>query len=624
MKKLLLLLIIFCITLNVNAQTKRALIVAIGDYPTKETGWINISSINDYKIIYQMLLNQEFKKENIDSLLNEDATAAGLDQKFSELLSKCEKGDMIYFHFSGHGQQVTDTDQENSISDYEDDGYDESLVMFSAPSICEEGYDMSEHYIDDKLNYWITEIRKQIVDGHVIMVLDACHSGTGSRGIGENSNVVRGTKAICGRNKNKYKKKETSKGFGLEFSKSENIGDLVVFSGCKAEEVNAEYWINGTDPDKRFGSLSYAFVQGVGKLSKSDATYYDLYGSINEFVETSINQKFNINQHPQIEPEEGKNLKIFAGDFIPADLTYNIQAYKNEEVAIDAGSINSNIKIGDKVEFRLVGVKDGIKIIGEATKVEMFSSVVYAPQIEQDDILTGNQYHNFKDMFECTLPYSFKLVETKLEINVDVKSSKDKSKIQKFLKDNPLFEYNQNANYTITDSSSLFVVKVNSTGMVVQNMKVSDYKSEDFISVLNDLSAIESARNNHFDSPEIEINFSFGKNCNEYTLGDKVDVIFENTGNKSAYVYIYEITPIREIKLFLPETFIKKSDSVSEYQMVFDELCGNYTYLVISSDQPLNLKNLNKLVQNSKSRDLNKEPQVDWKKSVYTVVEKIE
>ena len=62
MKKLLLLLTIFCITLNVNAQTKRALIVAIGDYPTKERGWKDLSSIKDYEIIYQMLLNQEFKK----------------------------------------------------------------------------------------------------------------------------------------------------------------------------------------------------------------------------------------------------------------------------------------------------------------------------------------------------------------------------------------------------------------------------------------------------------------------------------------------------------------------------------------------------------------------------------
>ena len=372
-----------------------------------------------------------------------------------------------------------------------------------------------------------------------------------------------------------------------------------------------------------YGSLSYAFVQGVGKLSKSDATYYDLYGSINEFVETSINPKLNRKQHPQIEPEEGKNLKIFAGDFIPTDVTYNIQVYKNEEVAIDAGSINSNIKIGDKVEFRPIGVKDGIKIIGEATKVEMFSSVVYAPEIEQSDILTSNQYNNFKDMFECTLPYSFKLVETKLEINVDVKSSKDKSKIQKFLKDNPLFEYNQNANYTIIDSTGSFIVKVNSIGMVVQNMKVSDYKSEYFISVLNDLSAIESARNNYFDSPEIEINFSFG-NRSEYKVGEEVNVRLKNEGNKDAIVYIYEINPLMEINYAdkdYPQMRLKRGDSINA-TLKIDNLTGDYTFLVISSDKPLNLTCLNQLVQNSKSRGgLNKEPQVDWKRYVYTVVE---
>ena len=620
MKKLLL-LIIYCLTLNVNAQTKRALIVAVGDYPTEKTGWTKISSLEDYKIIRKMLLNQEFKKENIDSLLNEDATASGLDQKFSELLSKCEKGDMIYFHFSGHGQQVTDIEQNiNSISDNELDGYDESLVMFDAPKKCEEDYDMSKHYIDDKLNYWITEIRKKIVDGHVVMVLDACHSGTASRGTSDNHNIIRGTRAICGDASRFNRKEENINGLEFEFKEGDNIGELVVFSGCKAEEVNMEY---KTEDGVGFGSLSYAFVRGVEKLSKSEATYYDLYGFINEFIQTSVNKNGGYRQHPQIE-EEGKSLKIFNGDFIPADATYSIQKYKNEKAAINAGSINSNIKVGDKVEFRPIRVEDGIKIIGEVKKVDLFSSVVYVEIPPLSKRFTFNQRNNFKDMFECTLPYSSPCGDAKLKINVDVKSSKDKSKIHKFLKDNPSFEYSKNANYIITDSADAHVIKIRSTDVVVQNMRPDDYTSEYFINVLKDLSAIEIALETEFDSPEINIDFSFGnRSPAEYKDGEVVTGTIKNIGNKDAYVYIYEINPLMEIDYAdkkNPSWFSLKINETISGKITIKNPTGDYTFLVISSDQLLNLTCLNQLVQNSKSRSLNKEPQVDWKRYVYTVV----
>ena len=97
-------LLIFCILFFSNfahSQTKRALVVAIGDYPEDinniKNSWRDLSSANDYEIIYQMLLNQDFKTENIVSLIESQATASALDNKFSQLLSDAETGDMIYF-----------------------------------------------------------------------------------------------------------------------------------------------------------------------------------------------------------------------------------------------------------------------------------------------------------------------------------------------------------------------------------------------------------------------------------------------------------------------------------------------------------------------------------------------
>ena len=47
LKRKLLLMFVILFTLSVNGQKKRALIVAIGDYPT-ETKWNDLSSVNDH------------------------------------------------------------------------------------------------------------------------------------------------------------------------------------------------------------------------------------------------------------------------------------------------------------------------------------------------------------------------------------------------------------------------------------------------------------------------------------------------------------------------------------------------------------------------------------------------
>ena len=121
----------------------------------------------------------------------------------------------------------------------------------------------------------------------------------------------------------------------------------------------------------------------------------------------------------------------------------------------------------------------------------------------------------------------------------------------------------------------------------------------------------------------IFIDFSFGnRSPAEYKDGEKVPVTIKNIGNKDAYVYIYEINPLMEIYYADKKnpSRIIKIDKTSKGTITIENPTGDYTFLVISSDYPLNLTCLNQLVQNSKSRSLNKEPQVDWKRYVYTVV----
>src|SRR5262245_55038200 len=80
------LLFLFCISAS-QAQTKRALIIAIGDYPDPEkNGWRQINSTNDVPLIENALLRQNFLPQNITSLVDVQATKTGIENALNELI----------------------------------------------------------------------------------------------------------------------------------------------------------------------------------------------------------------------------------------------------------------------------------------------------------------------------------------------------------------------------------------------------------------------------------------------------------------------------------------------------------------------------------------------------------
>ena len=105
MKRLSTLLLLTCF-LAVNfiaapTPTKRAIIIAIGDYD-EATGWKDISSINDIPLIEGALSKQGFSDFIIKR--NEEATKAGILQAFDEMKARSNPGDILVVHFSSHGQ----------------------------------------------------------------------------------------------------------------------------------------------------------------------------------------------------------------------------------------------------------------------------------------------------------------------------------------------------------------------------------------------------------------------------------------------------------------------------------------------------------------------------------------
>src|SRR5687768_6212717 len=125
-KKYLLFLPLLFLGLCTLSQSKRALIVAIGNYDAAKTGWSVINVDNDVVLIQESLLKQNFLPSNISILRHEAATRDAIIKALDNLIKQSEAGDVVVIHFSSHGQQLEDEGED------EMDKLDESIVPYGA------------------------------------------------------------------------------------------------------------------------------------------------------------------------------------------------------------------------------------------------------------------------------------------------------------------------------------------------------------------------------------------------------------------------------------------------------------------------------------------------------------
>lgn len=229
-------------------QTKRALLVGISKYSDKYS-WNAINGRNDV-----MLMKEVLEDFNCVKLCDSKATHHNITRKLNNLLTEAKEGDIIYLHFSGHGQPVED------VSSDEKDGWDEAFVPFDAGQIYgENGYKGNRHILDDDLGAYIYKIRKKIGSkGFLYVVIDACHSGTMSREDNtdipdEDDSPIRGTNIGFSEHKIYKPKREKTENHYL-LSSSVGMSDVIIFEACGAMQRNQEIKVGTT----YYGPLTYS------------------------------------------------------------------------------------------------------------------------------------------------------------------------------------------------------------------------------------------------------------------------------------------------------------------------------------------------------------------------------
>lgn len=264
MKARLIIYFFLLLSLSVTAQTKRAIVIGLGEQQDK--AWNKINGDKDVPIVQGMLKEAGFR--SVTTLVNRQATKAGIVGALKRMTASCRKGDVVYVHYSGHGQQMTD------VHNDEADGLDECWIPYDAYRKASAKYHGEKHLTDDELNVYLNAIRNRIgAKGKLLVVIDACHSGDATRG--GDDDVVRGasdTLEVDAQNARGLSEAfEAVKSF-LMGDKSKDVvinskakpfaERWITLSACRSDQVNIEM------KSPAVGKLTYALWQELKKNGK--------------------------------------------------------------------------------------------------------------------------------------------------------------------------------------------------------------------------------------------------------------------------------------------------------------------------------------------------------------------
>lgn len=150
-----------------TTSVRRAILVGINDYRSPMIPDLR-GAINDIEFISKILITRYgFSEENIRKLTDSAATRQSILAALAELERDSGPEDVIYIHYSGHGSQVEDLNQD------ETDGVDETIVPHDGRT------GNIEDITDDELGLILSRFQTP----NIVVVLDSCHAGTATRSI---------------------------------------------------------------------------------------------------------------------------------------------------------------------------------------------------------------------------------------------------------------------------------------------------------------------------------------------------------------------------------------------------------------------------------------------------------
>ena len=238
---------------------KYALLVGINKY--QEPGNDLQGCVNDVMDMADLMTSEYgFNKDNIRILTDSRATQQNILERLEWLVSDTKPGDLLVFHYSGHGAQIRDR-----RGDELDDHMTEIL--------CPHDLDWDNPFTDDMM----ADIIKKTPEGSVFeFISDSCHSATQDRCMSQNPHYKKAKRIIPppdirwrGQGRDLKVKKFGTKGFCSPENGNIHITNLkdVLLSGCRDDQTSADAEFDG----RKNGALTYYLLKSLRKHPASRA-----------------------------------------------------------------------------------------------------------------------------------------------------------------------------------------------------------------------------------------------------------------------------------------------------------------------------------------------------------------
>ena len=350
-----------------------ALLVGINDwkYPKQ------IKSLkgchNDVSLM-QSILQKTFGEErtSISKLHDQEATADGIAAAFRSHLiepariwfennpGKAHESPAFLFHYSGHGTQVS------APANSKASGLDETLCTWDM----EKGKNFGLR--DWQLGDLIAELTKYT--DNVTIILDCCHSGSGTRDIDESLTPRQAEPDLSPPPKDlRPPSRSASRGDsdedeGFRLAVSERS---VLMAACKSTQKAFEYTHKKTantddskpSPPKVNGAFTYSLSQALANLPPGKVpTYDELYRKTCRFLSYKSRS-----QRPQL--EGGRERTLFGTQVKPRDLWMSI---RSEDKKAGRYEVDGGLCHGITVGSELAGYKNATR---EADKDRVLSKL---------------------------------------------------------------------------------------------------------------------------------------------------------------------------------------------------------------------------------------------------------
>ena len=252
--------IIILFPMFVSAQTKRALVIGLGKQ--EDAAWNKINGDKDIPYVLEILNDANY--EQIVTLVNEQATKANIVSALVSMEQSCQVDDIVYIHYSGHGQLMRDAGNDES------DDLDECWIPYDAYRRPCDNDNGEKHLTDDEVNVFLNNIRNKIGEnGKMIVVIDACHSGDATR---SNDETVRGVEDV-------FEAVKSYVADWINYRVNHNEERWITLSACESHQVNVEM------NNPVVGKLTYALYTKIKEKKLGDNNA--LFKEIRKFVKNT-------------------------------------------------------------------------------------------------------------------------------------------------------------------------------------------------------------------------------------------------------------------------------------------------------------------------------------------------